>query len=78
MDTLSTCSTLTPEKTLRQTETTRPPSAVPPVESNPHWADFKSAVSSADWAMGASDECSAWLLKPSPGVRNGWSARAVC
>jgi hypothetical protein len=28
----------------------------PQSDSNRHWADFKSAAS-ADWAMGASDEC---------------------
>jgi hypothetical protein len=53
-----------PEKKLR---IRRPPTLCPQWDSNPHWADFKSAAS-ADWAMGASDECSAWLLNPSPGV----------
>jgi L-amino acid N-acyltransferase YncA len=53
-----------PEKNLRPRFRTL---LCPQWDSNPHWADFKSAAS-ADWAMGASDECSAWLLKPSPGV----------
>jgi hypothetical protein len=48
-----------------------------PARLEPTLGGFKS-VAAADWAMGANDECSAWLQKPSPGVRNGRSILAVC
>jgi hypothetical protein len=50
---------------LRETETPRDKLRAPPCpqsDSNRHLADFKSGAS-ADWAMGASDECSASTSK---------------